>query len=445
MQQDSTPGTCHADTSADSQCSRWLSLDTTVTPIPHMAARRFRIGAALHAVTVAGELAVRLLRNLWRISLHGEHWRGIEPQSGAPLQVFYLGNGDNRTYLHTLAFGTTPPPLPLATVHWWQLRNRLTRERQHSDLLLIDLGPPLHWLLGSDFGISLPAWIKQRVPIAASWSEVLSGLRRKTRREATRLINKHQWRARVVPAASVGERFYRTLYRPYIEQRYQHDATLVSEQRFLRECKNGDVLELLQDEQVIGAALLRRSGNQLTVVWTGLDTNLSPEQRQGATDALDLFALRYGCELGCTRLDLGGSRPDLLDGVFRYKRKWGAEVECGKVPQAQLYICPERNTEAVRSVLRQHGFIARDNGQLIAKILLDSGDLLDSSGAATDTDQRQRYWSEGLTRCEFLVEGTAEQFSQNGQQLLPIRVNGESSWYTFWNTCSVAPSTTPRL
>jgi hypothetical protein len=48
--------------------------------------------------------------------------------------------------------------------------------------------------------------------------------------------------------------------------------------------------------------------------------------RKGAVAALYVHAIQHARRQGCAKVFLGGSRPSLHDGLFRYKNKWGAAV-----------------------------------------------------------------------------------------------------------------------
>lgn len=382
------------------------------------------LASCSHRLAVAGGLAWRCLTILLNARLYSERWQGAEKASGAPVTVSYIGSGENRAYLHRAVYDSKAPQQTVPH-HWLREINTWRRLDPAVDLLLVDLPFPLSRLLPDSVGIAVPAWLKQKVPIATSWECVIAGLRRKTRREVQRLISKHELRARVVAAEQVAHRFYHELYRPYIQQRYRDGATVVSERRFKHESRHAEVIELLRGERLLGASLLRRQGDELAVVWTGLvDTQQEPAL-QGLTDALDYFSLMHAYRSDCRLLNLGGSRADLQDGLFRYKRRWGARVEAGRVPQAVLRLAPLRDTKATRSFLGRHSFIAHEGGALVGKSWVDSADdkLLLSL--------RDRLWCEGLSRSDLLVADCAVlEAIPEGMRVQRLRHSND--WSRFW-------------
>ena len=95
--------------------------------------------------------------------------------------------------------------------------------------------------------------------------------------------------------------------------------------------------------------------------------------RRGAADALDYFSLLYAFLKGCRWLDFGPSRPDLNDGAFRYKRKWGTTITPGFAPQAEICWAWNENTEVAAQLMQQHAFLSKRRGSYFATVFLDDG------------------------------------------------------------------------
>lgn len=220
---------------------------------------------------------------------------------------------------------------------------------------------------GSNFLI-VPSWIKQRLSIHTEWHSQIRGLRRGTRQEVSRTLRKFQYECRLTTQNCDFEDFYDNLYKPYATLRFSDGAILVDRDRFLAECRRGIVLQLISQDIVVGASLLRRVGNIMAIVWSALDPNING---RGASDVLDYFSLLYSSLKRCRWLDFGPSRPNLLDGVTRYKSKWGTEITAGFSRQPDISIACTGRHDAESRFLRRHAFIVQHSGQLIAVALFD--------------------------------------------------------------------------
>jgi hypothetical protein len=213
--------------------------------------------------------------------------------------------------------------------------------------------------------------------VKRDWREQVDGMHRGTRQETARILRRQRYRCRLTSDARDFARFYDELYSPYIARRFGAAALIVERERFIDECRRGIVMQLLQGDSVIAAALLRRTGNSMAVVWTGHDLAIGGAG-QGATDALDYFSLLYAHLKGCRWLDFGPSRPDLLDGALRYKAKWGAAIHAGLVPQSSIFWTCQGGHDTVAQFLRRHVFLVRNGSGLTAAIFTDgAGDAPD--------------------------------------------------------------------
>jgi hypothetical protein len=322
------------------------------------------------ALVALTRLFIKTVSVLLFSRLHIILLEGKEKSSQQAIQIAYVGDKASYHYLINLLFTEPPEVIDSRRSFWLQLGAELRRLSQTADLSVLDLDFPLPLMLRRNRCLNVPRWVKQRVPIGATWEEVMSRMRRKTRREAQRVIRKFGFRSRVMDGRHAAEHFYDRLYRPYIRERHGQAAEIVSRERFIRECRRSQIIQLLQGDKVLAAVATRLSGRLISIGWTGMDTELSPEQRLGAADALDFFTLIYAYQYGCEYLDMGHSRACLDNGVLRYKRKWGAEIYRKKTPQGSILINPLSPSPAVLSLLASVRFITLDGGQFVCRTIL---------------------------------------------------------------------------
>ena len=348
-------------------------------------------------------ILLRFLLRILRTAITTDHtyvkMQGAERFSKEFICIAYIGDKKSFHYINDLLFLNIPEITEEKTFRWWQLNQIVQNYESSVDLVVIDVSFPVTlWVKCSGF-LVVPRWIMQRVDIANTWADVMGRLRRKTRREAQRVIRKYNYHARVIEGQLWAEDFYEQLYQPHIEKRYGDAAVVVSREQFTKECSRGKIIQLVHNEKVISAALLLHAGRHLSIEWTGMIPDLHKNLKLGATDALDYFTLLYAYLQGYDFLDMGPSRASLNDGLLRYKSKWGAVVYRKKIPQGRLMIKPVHSIDAVSSAITNHKFLSLEEGRLVSRVLL-KGDMDQDTIEQVITNE----WVEGLNRLSVFLQ-----------------------------------------
>lgn len=187
-----------------------------------------------------------------------------------------------------------------------------------------------------------PAWIRQELalpPADARWV-----LPRAVEREAARLARRHGYTLGFTADEESLRRFYAELYRPYVLARFGGGAIVVAERDFVAAARGCTLAVLSERDRWTAGVLLERSGAELRFRWFGAACSPPPE---GASDVLDVACIRRAHADGVRTIMLGASRPSLVDGVVRYKRKLGARLCAVRYPQAKLGIAVARGQRAL--------------------------------------------------------------------------------------------------
>ncbi len=323
-----------------------------------------------------------------------------DSDSEEPLVVQYIGDGSQLAYVNSLFFdgtGIEQQKKPMS------LRRLLFKKypQTTAEFRVLDLDWPLNNLAG-EAGVAVPYWVKQKITLSGSWEDYLARMRRKTRREAQRMIRKFDLHYKVVEGLGFGPKFYETLYKPYIQQRHGDTSIIINKDKFLQTIQHSHIMQLWHDQEVIAAAQITFAGDTLNLGWTGVAKNEG--ELRGAADALDYFCVQYAFEKGCRYVDMGHSRAVLSDGILRYKKKWAAALNAGVVPQGTLSVALLHLNATARRFLENNPLLSKKGRDLEAHILLPRN-------IATE-DQLQSYLQ------EFSVEGVnTYRLYVNGNQI----------------------------
>lgn len=336
-----------------------------------MHGARERTAGVRNAAEILSDVVRQRLRRRGKPRLELVIATGSDPQSGDTLTAAYAGPGDNRDWCLSTVFSDYTETKRVTAEDPDRLYEWLATTRSTVDVLFAEGLPP-----GSDEQtrssfLRLPAWIKQRVRVLEDWPLQIDALRRETRQEVGRYLRKYAFGCSLTRRDEDFAFFYDSLYRPYVAQRFAAAAQVVERDSFLRECRRGALLRVSGQGRILGAALLRPVGRTMAVVWSALDPDRTSAELRGVTDTLDYFSLLYAHLRRCRWLDLGPSRPDLHDGILRYKGKWGAEITGGRVPQATISLACAGRSNAQRNFLRRHAFLTRCRGGFQASLFVD--------------------------------------------------------------------------
>jgi hypothetical protein len=149
------------------------------------------------------------------------------------------------------------------------------------------------------------------------------------------------------------------------------------------------------DGQRVGGALFTVKNGTLHSQVVGIVGGERQWIRQGALPALDLHCFEHAQSLNCVRVNMGGTRSFLQDGVLRYKAKWGATIYDRQNTQFDLLVYWERFTPTVEHFLSKTTPIFRDRDGLSALHAIDSGITATRANAH---DLHHRLWTDGLQR-----------------------------------------------
>ena len=186
---------------------------------------------------------------------------------------------------------------------------------------------------------------------------------------------------RLTTAADELAEFYDKMYLPYAERRFGSLSVVDSRDEVIRVARRGTLLQVLHENRVVSAAVLVGHKRTIHFFWLGLPDGLDPRLLDAALSGLYFYTIRYAHAQGYRDLDLSYTAPLLNDGVYRYKRKWGAAVH-DEWTIDELLLRPLNLAPGVASFFVHQPAMTRERGGLAAKVLLSDEDV--SPGAITD-------------------------------------------------------------
>lgn len=274
--------------------------------------------------------------------------RGRLKADGSEVTLLYVGRLFNEQYLLDTLFSDCEQ-LHLERVSVLSFRKVLARLEPRADAVVCDLAWP--WSNGlRDTGgfLEVPEWVNMQRPLQATWEETVGGIHRNLRQEGLRIVRREGYAPRLTRDRRALADFHARMLVPYVSQRFGDAADVASLLNVQLHGHFSDLLQVLKGDEVVAAGVLLPRGRQLRLLWVGAVLDARGQWAQGAMNALYLFSLRHAFDRGHRVLNLAGTRPLLSDGVYRFKRKWGAVVDDGFTPIGFLFRPRADNAAAIR-------------------------------------------------------------------------------------------------
>jgi hypothetical protein len=260
----------------------------------------------------------------------------------------------------------------LGLVSAWALPLKLSQMQSTVDLTIARVDRVLARLFFDNSYLTVLDWVGTWLPVpedAAAYARARNSLwsdRRMVERSKLQTVVSHE--------DSDFEEFYHSMYLPFAAQRHGKLAMPRDRGPLRRQFHQGGLFWVQRDGQRVAGSAFERSGGTLRLVAIGLAGDDPSLARQGAFAAIYFSAVDYAREHACDKVDLGLSRACLMDGVLRYKRKWGVALIDRQDVNSVLLVRWDKLEGAVAEFLSHSPLISRERGGLSAVHAMDAAE-----------------------------------------------------------------------
>jgi hypothetical protein len=284
--------------------------------------RRVLLPVALPGFALARRiplLASQVRQPVWRVE-------GAEKGRGRRLVLLVCSRAEGLAFVSDLALARVERKERLGSACPREVPRLASRLRGSVDLAFfhsdIRLARPL---AGRGFFL-LPEWVDLGLDLSRPLGEVWARPGNKSLRENLRRIRKYGYGYEISTAREAFDRFYSEMYLPFIPDRFG-EGTRVVGPRLMRRFFEGGVLLLVKrgGEPVAGNIIVLAGGEALSLV-AGLRRGDPVLLKQSALAAGYYFTLLWAEARRLRRVNFGGCRPLLKDGLVYFKKSWGMSV-----------------------------------------------------------------------------------------------------------------------
>jgi hypothetical protein len=296
--------------------------------------------------------------------------KGQEINSGLPINILYFGEGQSLEYLKTLFFQSDTHESLIEQYSLLDVMRGIGTIPKGYDLRICEFTPRILNFIPKKSQFQIPEWIEQEISLTGNWEDVVSRFRKNTKSTDLRLVRKYRYACDVVTDPPALKSFYNELYLPYINLRFQGAVQTVDDEWLIAVAEKGGLLRILNKDQVIAGAVLYRQKQFLDWVWVGALMQNGQDLNKGAFSSLYYHSIKYAHDEGFPKIKLGGSRAFLTDGVYRFKRKWGAQIVRGRYNDTALYIDFNFQSQICKQWLETSAFITEYRRRFYANLFV---------------------------------------------------------------------------
>ena len=211
--------------------------------------------------------------------------------------------------------------------------------------------------------------------------------------DTLRRVRNHKLSATVSHDGRELRDFVRNAYVPHIRERFGDLARPHSELTIARAFKSGGLLWVERHGVRVAGVVFSTSGNTISSRIAAPVSDPELVENLHAVSATKKFLIDYAIERAYQYLDLGKSRPQLMDGVLRHKKRWGARLLDSPKEVAEFHLSWRALTPAIAQWLRTTPLVVRDCGGLAGLTASAENESPDDC-----MSRLRRLWSPGLAR-----------------------------------------------
>jgi len=268
------------------------------------------------------------LANIGRIAvldLRLEVRRWVGPDGS----VTYIGEGESMEVIRTIFFPEDPEFEEIPNIFLWQVPSLVKRYADQGDLVVCEINELIHWSPGNwKVFFIVPQWIKQVIEeIDKPVEKILASMNQSMRRKIRKLDDQN-FSYSVSQEDEDFDLFYYRMYLPYISLRHSGRGMVLHDYAsLLNDFRKGKLLLIKDGSKPVGGMLCLMVGDTCYAQQMGVLDGDFRLVKRGVNVAIWWFMLLWSREQGAKRFDVGGSRAQLSNGVFNFKRQWGTRVE----------------------------------------------------------------------------------------------------------------------
>jgi len=337
-------------------------------------------------------LAKKLFFLFLRMKSEVSLFEGYRENSDEYIKLCYIGSVLRGKEFVCQIFGNLPDRRVVGNCLSIYAQKRLEKYYTTFDVVMVETNRLLLTKFLKNGFFPIPEWIEFERPVIIDEKLRYSGGTKSLKSDLNR-IKKTRYHVSVSNSLSDFDKFYETMYLPFVEHRYGENGILKSRTRLKRDFLSGFLMFVCDAEKPIAGAIVLPDKYVVRETTIGIAYRSGSALRTGVTGILDYHIHDWAAKHGKRVMNVGHTRAFPNDGVFFNKRKWLMRVVPDQDGVNNISVKFNGTAWKASSLIHPFPFIFQTKTGLI---LLCS---LDQEVAATANQLKslhQRYWTDGL-------------------------------------------------
>jgi hypothetical protein len=241
--------------------------------------------------------------------------------------IVFIGREISRNFIENLYFRNE-------TVQWEQIdrvsmwnRSKFIRKwsAEGSDLIFLEAGRFFPFVKGVEYKFKVPCVVRQVLTLHENPEMLIASRSMETERKKIRKAERSGYSFRFSNSMDEFDHFYHEMYLPFILKRHGKLAVPACYGSMLKKFQRGGLVEIVKNEQVLGAFLCMSNGETVyTTEYGKLD--IETQDNTNMSHLLYWYSMLWAFSKGVKIVDFGASQACCSNGIFHHKNSWKPKV-----------------------------------------------------------------------------------------------------------------------
>jgi len=275
-------------------------------------------------------LGSRLFFLICQLNLTAYLISGKEKHSGENVTILFLSNENSFSYLPDLIFSEGPQIKRIEKIHIWNIGKKLSKNPYNIDMIFIKCDRFYSNYLQKKGLTTIPELISMTLDITEPFEKLYNKFN-KSAKEDIRKVKRYNYTYEIAQDLDKLKLFYDHMYVPYTYSRHGKLAVCANFYTIWHLFERGGKLMLIKlgSEYVFGSLLFTKK-DTIIGTYAGIIAGQIDCLKKSISAASYYFSIIWGKENGAKFLNFGTCIPFPNNGLFKYKKKWGATIEKAK-------------------------------------------------------------------------------------------------------------------
>ncbi len=265
------------------------------------------------------------------------------------------------------------------------------------EMVVCEFSPLFPFRFSTAFVVSSPELIEQEISLPENLDDFCNRSNfRVVRQKLNRSRRRAQFESYFTHEKSDFDLYYYKMYLPYITQRHGKAAAITSYDGALENFNRGGLMMVKEDQKPVAGMMFIPKEQTCFGLEAGiLEGNKDLIRKEVYT--FNIWSVfEWTSKHGLAKLNMGAGSAWRSNGVFSYKKDWGARARRFRSIQNDLFYLMEKPSEEFLEYLNEKGVITEDNGKYYGVIFSQGNTQSEADWLETELSEAMKDGLSGI-------------------------------------------------